>query len=348
MICLLLATLLLALLGTLVLQRYALSRKIMDTPNARSSHTVPTPRGGGVAIVLVFIAALAVWARFGEPASRMLWALLPGGALVATVGFWDDHISLSARTRFTCHCLAAVWAVACLGGWPVLELGFTSWAWGWLGIGAAALGLAWAINLYNFMDGIDGLAGAQAVFIGGAGGVLLWLSGGDGVPCWLLAASAAGFLLLNWPPARIFMGDAGSGFLGYAIGVLALHATTIGKTTIWPWAILLSVFFVDATLTLCRRAWFGLRVTDAHRTHAYQWASRRVGSHRTVTLAVLAINLLLLLPAALFAQAWPVWSVPLTIFCWVILFGVAWFLGAGLPEEAGAQGRGPSGEIPGA
>jgi Fuc2NAc and GlcNAc transferase len=332
---LLLATLLLAFSGTLALRRYALSRKIMDTPNARSSHTVPTPRGGGVAIVLAFIVALAAWSCLGEISSRLLWALLPGGALVAIIGFWDDHTSLSARIRFVSHCLAAVWAVMCLGGWPVLDLGFASWPWGWLGAGVAALGLAWAINLYNFMDGIDGLAGAQAVFVGGAGGVCVWLSGGDGVPCWLLAVSAAGFLLMNWPPARIFMGDAGSGFLGYVIGVLALHTTTTGSTTIWPWAILLGVFFVDATLTLCRRAWRGLRVTDAHRTHAYQWASRRMGSHRAVTFCVLAINLLLLLPAALLALLWPVWAVPLTIICWAVLFGLAWALDAGLPEIIG-------------
>jgi Fuc2NAc and GlcNAc transferase len=331
---LLFATCLIAFLGTLALRRYALSRKIMDTPNARSSHTVPTPRGGGVAIVLALLAALIVWACLGDSAGRLLHALIPGGALVAIVGFWDDHVSLTARVRFTCHCLAAVWAVFCLGGWPVLDLGFTSWGWGWLGAGVAVLGLAWAINLYNFMDGIDGLAGLQAVFVGAAGGVLLWLAGEDGMPCWLLAASATGFLLLNWPPARIFMGDAGSGFLGYTVGLLALHATTNASTTIWPWAILMGVFFVDATLTLCRRALRGVRVTDAHRTHAYQWASRRTNSHRTVTLGVLAINVLLLLPAALLVQARPIWSVPLTVFCWLILFGLAWLLKAGVPEEA--------------
>jgi Fuc2NAc and GlcNAc transferase len=187
------------------------------------------------------------------------------------------------------------------------------------------------------MDGIDGLAASEAVFVSGAGGALLWLAGGDGMPCWLLACAAAGFLLLNWSPARIFMGDAGSGFLGYTIGVLALHSAASGQTAIWPWAILLGVFLVDATVTLCRRACRGIRITDAHRTHAYQWASRRMGSHRWVTLGVTVLNVSLLLPAALLALMHPAWAVPLTVLCGSLLFGLAMFFDAGLPEQAGVQ-----------
>ncbi|MEC5385588.1 glycosyltransferase family 4 protein [Uliginosibacterium sp. H3] len=278
--------------------------------------------------------ALLVWAYFVQPSSKLLWALLPGGALVAVIGFWDDHVSLPARTRFACHVLAAMWAVACLGGWPVLEMGVANWAWGWFGSMIAVLALVWATNLYNFMDGIDGLAGSQAVFVGGVGGLLLWLSGGDGMPCWLLAAASAGFLAVNWPPARIFMGDVGSGFLGFVIGVLALHATVTDHTTIWPWVILMAVFAVDATFTLCRRALTRVRVTEAHRSHAYQRASQRIGNHRAVTLTVLAINALFLAPASLVAHMWPALAVPLTIVCWGGLSALAWFLDAGRLDVA--------------
>lgn len=336
-------TLLASFIGTLALRRYALARQIIDTPNARSSHTVPTPRGGGVAIVLAYLAALIFWQLHAGLASGLFWSLLLGGGLIAVLGFWDDHAPLPARVRFAFHLLAAVLAVLLLGGWPQLDLGALILHWGWLGHLCGVLLLAWAINFYNFMDGIDGLAASQAVFVAGAGGVLMALSGGDGMPLWLLAAASCGFLLLNWPPARIFMGDAGSGFLGYALAVHALHATTSGQTTLWPWLILLAVFIVDATLTLLRRAAHGIRVTEAHRTHAYQWASRRAGAHRPVTLAILVTNLLVLLPAALSALAWPGLALPVCLTSFAVLVGVAWYFDAGVPEseriECAATGK---------
>lgn len=328
----LLATLLLACLGTLGLRRYALAHQIMDTPNARSSHVVPTPRGGGVAIVVSFLLGLVACRIAGSISGSLFWALLPAGAGIAIVGFWDDHVSLSARVRLCVHLGASVWAVWWLGGWPVLELGFGGVHWGWLGALVAVIGLTWAINLYNFMDGIDGLAGMEAVFAGLAGGTLLWLGGGDGMPLWLLAAAAAGFLVWNWPPARIFMGDAGSGFLGFVLGVMALHATVERQTTIWPWLILLGVFVVDATLTLCRRAWLRIRVFDAHRTHAYQWASRRYGAHRPVTLSVLAINVCFLLPVTLVTVQFPVSALSACLVCLCALAALAWRFDAGKPE----------------
>lgn len=325
--------LILSFFGTQALRRYALAHHIIDTPNARSSHTVPTPRGGGVAIVLSYLAALVGWRVAHGMDDGLFWSLLAGGGVIAAVGFRDDQVGLSAGVRFACHLGAAAFAVWMLGGWPVLDLGFASLAWGGFGALIGVLGLAWAINLYNFMDGIDGLAGAQAVFVAGAGGALLWLSGGDAMPLWLLAAASAGFLLLNWPPARIFMGDAGSGFLGFALGVHALHAAASGKTLIWPWLILLGVFAVDATLTLMRRAARRIRVTDAHRTHAYQWASRRLGSHRPVTLSVIAINLVLMFPAALAAASLPHLALPLTAVSLLAIGVLAWRLDAGVPES---------------
>lgn len=330
----LLATFLIAWLGTMMLRRYALSHRLLDTPNARSSHQVPTPRGGGVAIVVSFLLAFVVWHLVAGADSRLVWALVPSSLLVAAIGFWDDHVSLSARSRLACHLVSAVWAVCWLGGWPTLDLGGGHILyWQWLGSVLAVPALIWSINLYNFMDGIDGLAGMEAVFVGLAGGCMLWFNGVDCMPMWLLAAAAAGFLVLNWPPARIFMGDAGSGFLGFIIGVMALQATASGKTTIWPWGVLMGIFVVDATLTLFRRAVRGIRLSDAHRTHAYQWASRRWGSHRPVTLSALCINVCLLFPAACLIMRNPAWSIPVSMACLCLLGALAWWLDAGVPEE---------------
>lgn len=332
-------TLLAAFVGTLALRRYALAMNIIDHPNARSSHRLPTPRGGGVAIVLSYLGALLYWRVTAGMDSGLFWSLMAGGGVIAALGFRDDQVGLPAGARLAVHLLASAFAVWMLGGWPELDLGFAQLRWGFTGSVLAVLGLAWAINLYNFMDGIDGIAGSQAVFVAAAGAALLCLRGADAMPLMLLAAAAAGFLLLNWPPARIFMGDAGSGFLGFALGVHALHATTQGATRIWPWLILLGVFVADATLTLLRRAARRIRLTDAHRTHAYQWASRRLGGHRAVTLAVIAINLLGLLPAALAAEAFPVAGLPLAVLSLILLGLLAWRFDAGVPEQASAEGK---------
>jgi len=339
-ILILLATLVVSWSGTLMLRRYALAHRLMDTPNARSSHQVPTPRGGGVAIVISFLLALVAWSLWSGEELQLVWALVPSSLLIAVIGFWDDHVSLSARSRIVCHLAAAIWAVWWLGGWPVIDVGAGYILhWRWAGSVIAVLGLIWCVNLYNFMDGIDGLAGMQAVFVGLAGGLLLLSSGSGYMPMWLMAAAAAGFLILNWPPARIFMGDAGSGFLGFIIGVMALHSTVSGRTTIWLWGVLMGIFVVDATLTLLRRAVRGIRLSEAHRTHAYQWASRRMGAHKPVTLWALCINVCLLLPAALLITCSPVWSIPACLVCLCLLGILAWKLGAGMPEQAAATER---------
>jgi len=289
-----------ALLTGLV-RRYALARSILDVPNARSSHTAPTPRGGGVAIVAATLAGLPVLAAAGALSWPALWALAGAGGLVALIGFLDDHGHIAARWRLLAHFAAAAWALAWLGGAPPLLLFGAQVDLGWLGAGLAAVYLVWLLNLYNFMDGIDGIASVEAIAVG-VGGALLHALAGDpalAMAPLLLAAAAGGFLFWNFPPARIFMGDAGSGFLGVLLGVLSLQAAWHAPQLFWSWAILLGVFVVDATLTLLRRLLRGEKVYEAHRSHAYQHASRRFGRHLPVTLAVAAIDLLWLLPIAL-------------------------------------------------
>lgn len=295
-----------ALFMTGALRRYALARSLIDIPNARSSHTVPTPRGGGVAIVVSFLLALPLLAAMGLVAWPLVWALLGSGAGVAVLGFLDDHGHIAARWRLLGHFAAAIWALFWLGGLPAVNvLGFTLEL-GWLGHALAAVYLVWLLNLYNFMDGIDGIASVEAICVCLGGALLFTLLGfgGSAQPTGmfavlLLVAAVTGFLFWNFPPARIFMGDAGSGFLGITLGVLSLQAAWTAPQLLWSWLILLGVFIVDATFTLLRRLLRGDKVYEAHRSHAYQYASRRAGRHLPVTLAVVGLNLIWLLPIAL-------------------------------------------------
>ncbi|PMX25831.1 MULTISPECIES: glycosyltransferase family 4 protein [unclassified Pseudomonas] len=292
------AALIASLLLTWILRRYALARSLMDIPNGRSSHTVPTPRGGGVAIVLTYLASVGLMACSGSISWEAAWALLGSGALIAVVGFLDDHGHIAARWRLLAHFVAAGWALLCMGGLPVIKLLGVDLDLGWLGYLLAAMYLVWMLNLYNFMDGIDGIASVEAVCACLGVCLVYWLTGNEAIMLGplLLAFSVLGFLYWNFPPARIFMGDAGSGFLGIVIGVLSLQAAWVASELLWVWLILLGVFIVDATFTLGRRLLRGDKVYEAHRSHAYQYASRQAGRHLPVTLAVTVINLFWLLP----------------------------------------------------
>lgn len=288
------------------LRRYALARSLMDVPNARSSHSVPTPRGGGVAIVFGFLSVLPILAFLGGISWTFTWALVGTGAGIALLGFLDDHGHIAARWRLLGHFLGAIWALFWLGGLPALELFGFVLDLGWLGHVLAAIYLVWMLNLYNFMDGIDGIASVEAICACLGACLLYWLGGFENLilaPL-VLAMAVAGFLYWNFPPARIFMGDAGSGFLGIILGVLSLQAAWSSPKLLWVWLILLGVFVVDATLTLLRRLLRGDKVYEAHRSHAYQFASRHYGRHLPVTLVVMAINLFWLLPLAACVVLW--------------------------------------------
>jgi Fuc2NAc and GlcNAc transferase len=316
------------------LRRYALARSLMDIPNGRSSHSVPTPRGGGVAIVLSFLAALPLLASVGVLAWPVMWALLGAGGWIALVGFLDDHGHIAARWRLLAHFIGAGWALGWLGGLPPLVIFGFDLELGWLGYALAAFYLVWLLNLYNFMDGIDGIASVEAICVC-LGGALLYLLLGEGTAALaplLLAVAVAGFLFWNFPPARIFMGDAGSGFLGIALGVLSLQAAWVAPQLLWSWLILLGVFVVDATWTLFRRLLRGDKVYEAHRSHAYQYASRQFGKHLPVTLAAAALNLFWLLPIALWVGLGGVDGVLGLLVAYLPLVWLAVRFKAGEPE----------------
>ena len=297
---LLLATFLLSWSSTIAVRHYALTRSVLDMPNERSSHAVPTPRGGGAAIVLAFLAALPVLTVLDALDVSAMWALLGAGTLIAMLGFLDDHGHIAARWRLLGHFACAAWVLFWLGGVPPVELFGRHLGTDWLGYTLLALGLVWLLNLYNFMDGIDGIAAVEAVSVCLGGALLYVLLGYQAlamVPL-TLAAAVLGFLCWNFPPARIFMGDAGSGFLGLILGSLALQASWVSGELFWAWLILLGVFIVDATWTLFHRLFRRERLYEAHRSHAYQYASRHFGAHLPVTFAVMVLNVLWLIPLA--------------------------------------------------
>ena len=255
------------------LRRYALARSLMDVPNARSSHSVPTPREG-VAIVMSFLLVLLILAALGQVSWDYTWALLGAGIGIAVLGFLDDHGHIAARWRLLGHFLAAAWGLFWIGGLPPLTVFGFFLDLGLLGSVLAAFYLVWLLNLYNFMDGIDGIASVEAISVC-LGGALLFLFVGEfkvAQVTLVLAAAVMGFLFWNFPSARIFMGDAGSGFLGIVLGIQSLQAAWIAPQLLWSWIILLGVFIVDATFTLLRRLIRGEKVYEAHRSHAYQFA----------------------------------------------------------------------------
>lgn len=296
------AVLITAFLATWLLRKYALATSLLDTPNARSSHTVPTPRGGGVAIVVTFLFVVPCLAAFGLLQWSWAWSLILPGAIVATLGFLDDHGHIAARWRLLGHFISAFIAVLFFGGLAPVSVFGETYDFGIVGDALAVVYLVWMLNLYNFMDGIDGIASVEAI-TACAGMCLIFLASDVTGATWsvaVLAAAVLGFLCWNFPPAKIFMGDAGSGFLGLSLGILSLQSAWIEPQFFWAWLILLGVFVCDATFTLIRRLLRGDKVYEAHRSHGYQFASRQYGKHLPVTVGVIVINFFWLLPIAFF------------------------------------------------
>jgi UDP-N-acetylmuramyl pentapeptide phosphotransferase/UDP-N-acetylglucosamine-1-phosphate transferase len=270
---------------------YAHRRGMLDLPGQRRSHQLPTPRGGGVGIVVAMLVCLpgVTWSlRATFPTPGLLGLSCLALLLVALAGWWDDHRPLPAWPRLAVQLLAC--ALLCVGlqAWSV--------AWWWLPL--LVVGGAWSINLHNFMDGIDGLLAQQAVFVGGGLAALAWAADlpALALAAACLAASALAFGCFNWPPARIFMGDVGSGSIGLLVFAFSATLWRVDPAWLWPALILSSAFVADASLTLLTRIWRGRRWYSAHREHLYQWLARRTGSHSRADAAYLGWNLLVAAP----------------------------------------------------
>ncbi len=278
-----------------VVRRYAMARAMLDVPNDRSSHQVPTPRGGGLAIAVVTLLAIALLGFGGLVPPDLSIALAGGGVIVATVGWIDDHGGLPASVRAASHFVAGGWALYWVGGLPSLQVGLREVSLGPVGAILALIAVVWCVNLYNFMDGIDGLAAGEAVTAGLFGGSMLLFAENWGLAAitFAIAAATGGFLAWNWAPAKIFMGDVGSGLLGFLFAAVAIASENAGAVPLLVWLLLLGVFAFDATVTLFRRLVRRERWYDAHRSHAYQRAVRAGWTHKGVTTFILALNVAL-------------------------------------------------------
>ena len=321
-------------------RRRAEALRLVQLPNHRSSHVQPTPNGGGLGIVVAgSFAGIALVLFSGW---TLGWFVLGISALLAAVGLLDDIQHLPARVRFGVQVAVCSGLLFWLGDLPKFtfstELEFELG--GWILSGLLLLAGVWWINLFNFMDGIDGIAGAQAVFILLGGAVLsAWVNAEVmSSPVWMLmlcvVAATVGFLLLNWPPAKIFMGDVGSTWLAFMIFALALLSVQAGWLSYATWLVLAAVFVTDATVTLLTRLLRGERWYEAHRNHAYQKLARRWGGHRPVTLRAVAVNMLWLAPLAGACTAWPQWAFGWALLAYAPLVVGAIALGAGRQEHA--------------
>jgi Fuc2NAc and GlcNAc transferase len=259
-----------------------------------------------------------------------MFACAFSGALVAAVGYADDVRTLSALPRLFVHVVAATVSVLILlQSSSGLFFGLIPQL-----VSAVLLIVAvvWSINLFNFMDGIDGIAASQAAFA--ASVTALLAAGASGAESWvmcslLVAGASVGFLVWNWPPAKIFMGDVGSGFLGFWLAALAIALHVIDAVSVWTSVLLNSAFIADATTTLLRRIVRGERWHAAHRSHAYQTLARRCGSHRVVTLSLWMFNLGVILPLAYFTRDLSQVVVWIAVGMVLVLSGVCLAIGAG-------------------
>ena len=289
-----LASFAVAWLCVAALRRWA-AQRLLDLPNARSSHTRPTPRGGGLVIVLVILGGLlGAYFVAGMGDGRVLVCYGTGALVIAAISWLDDLRGVANRLRFAVHFVGAALLVA--GGWwatGVTLPGGVVLPFGLLGIPLTLFWVVGLTNAYNFMDGIDGLAGGQAAIAGGAWAVWGMLTNDP----WslllgtLLAGSSLGFLAHNWPPARIFMGDVGSAFLGYTVAALPLVAARRTPTALLAGVLIVWPFLWDAGFTFLRRWRRGENVWAAHRSHLYQRLVIAGWSHRRSTLLYLGLAL---------------------------------------------------------
>jgi UDP-N-acetylmuramyl pentapeptide phosphotransferase/UDP-N-acetylglucosamine-1-phosphate transferase len=313
--------LLAGLMITLLLVRGAISyahrRGMLDLPGQRRSHSLPTPRGGGIGIVLAMLICLP--GILMSPPAAWSFSVIAGlfGALllVALAGWWDDHHALPVLPRLAAQLLAV-----CLFSFGLLVTGLSWW---WLPL--LLIGGVWSINLHNFMDGIDGLLAQQAIFVGCGLALLAWTAAQPAlaVAAVVLASAALGFWFYNRPPARVFMGDVGSGSIGLLIFAFSAMLWRQDHALLWPALILSSAFIVDASLTLLMRMWHGRRWYTAHREHLYQWLARRNGTHARADAAYMGWNLLIAAPLTWLAWSHLRMALPITM---VVYLGatVAW------------------------
>jgi UDP-N-acetylmuramyl pentapeptide phosphotransferase/UDP-N-acetylglucosamine-1-phosphate transferase len=302
---------------TLQIKDFAIKRKMIDIPNERSLHDLPTPKGGGIAIVLTWYLGLTIL-YFSGIVEKDLYLALLCGVMLAVVSLIDDLTGLAPSIRLIVHFITALAAFYFLGGLrPLILPGFFA-QYHFLVYPLAIVGMVWFINLFNFMDGVDGFASAEAIIICSVLYVITW-----NMAAIMLIVCVTGFLYWNWPKAKIFMGDVGSTQLGFILVVFGIYFHNILEFSILNWIMLSSPFWFDATLTLYRRWRNGEKLSEAHRKHVYQRIVQAGFSHERVNVFLIFINLFIILLIILYREIKvlqiPVFIVTLTLFYFITL-----------------------------
>ena len=290
----------LSFIGVYFLKKYAPRLKLMAIPNERSLHREVTPQGGGIIIAIIFLIINLIIYLTGQMKTAEFLALFGGGLVMAFTGFLDDMFEIKRSIRFFIQFLAVGWGLYWVGGIPHPPFFDSEFALYALANAGAVVALVWFINSFNFMDGIDGLATSGATFFSlSIGGYFLW----QGIEPYgsllvILAACSLSFLCFNWPPAKMFLGDAGSNFFGYLFGVMVLITVKNGNLSIWTWLIILAYLITDTTTTTFLRLCLVKGWYHTHRSHAYQNLARVLDNHKFVTCLITGINVFYLLPLA--------------------------------------------------
>lgn len=318
---LIVATLVVSLVASFVYLRFASKYGPYATPNYRSLHQKVIPRGAGLAVVFAaLIAYLCLYFDHDLSVSQLMVYVI-GGVVVAAMGAADDRLDISARYRMPFQFLTAGWICYWFRGLAPIDVGFAIINLGVFGNIALVVALVWFYNLYNFIDGVDGVASSATIFLCTSLGLILCFQHQQTLAfiLALLGVSSAGFLVFNWPPARMFLGDAGTSFMAYILSAVFVESLWHNAAGLWSWLIVGGFYFTDTTLTTTVRI---LKVPGwyrPHRSHAYQNLARVWNSHRKVVLLVMAINIIWVIPLLLLALKYEAWAIAVTVLVYVPL-----------------------------
>lgn len=317
-----------------VFRLVALKSNLLDIPVSRSAHNTPVPVGGGIVLVFIFMTAV-VSLYLTERLSFPQFMSFMGAFVIAAVGFVDDIKKLPIHWRIIPQLACSIWGIWWLDGIPDIDFFAFQVSSTWILNSLGVVALIWLVNLYNFMDGIDGIAASELAFVNVMSLLFVIKFRDSGIFLLSLVSLGAscGFLIWNWSPAKLFLGDVGSGFIGYALGIMAVITLHLGVMTVWTWLVLLAVFVVDTLVTLLRRVIAGNKWYQGHASHGYQKAAKRFSSHRKVTISVMLINTFWLAPLAWLSVEYPNLGIVIALIAVVPLLGLAVSLKAGKEEK---------------
>jgi Fuc2NAc and GlcNAc transferase len=305
---------------------FLLEKNIIDTPNQRSLHTTPKIRGGGIAILICYELFILLFFLFDYIAKELFISQIAGGVIIGTAGWLDDRNHVPVIVRFLCHFLSAIILSYLFNRLLSVNILGTDYNLSILGAVIFVLYVVWMINLYNFMDGIDGIAISQlivpSIFIAVVSGLNHYNEAY--LISIIIIASSIFFYKYNWPPSKMFMGDVLSGFIGYYFAALTIYLNNILKISIFIIPVLLSVFIYDATVTLIKRIVKKEKIWEAHNDHYYQKFAKVYG-HKKVTVAVIIFNFILFLPAYIIFK-FPKLDLYIAIITYIFISGIVYLL----------------------